>query len=131
MIKIFILEDEISMCDIYKEFFKTFENTYEVVTFTTIEEADKRIKETGIDYWDCFISDLNVPYNRKIENTTFNTFDFIEQYLEPCKTIVVSGYSSPEIKDHLRHLGVVSLFSKPIDLQLLLITINSIAKCCK
>ena len=127
--KIFILEDDIDICNIYINFFKT-NNICQVNIYHNIEEAVNAIKDNGIDYWNCFLCDLKVPLNaEEKEIVNFNTFDFIEKYLEPCKTVVVSGYMSPEIKEEMTLLGVVALHTKPIDLNLLLITLNSIVDC--
>jgi DNA-binding NtrC family response regulator len=130
--KVLILEDMAELCDIYKRFLETYERKYDVDCFNDIYSAKKAIDEKGVDYWDCFIVDLCVPSSSEEGLTKVNKFegfDIIETHLIPCKTIVVSGYSSPDIKVKANKLGIVALYSKPIDLQLLLITLNSIADC--
>jgi DNA-binding NtrC family response regulator len=129
--KVLILEDMTELCNIYTQFLETYERKYDVYCFNDIYSAKKAIDEKGVDYWDCFIVDLCVPDKTKglTKVNKFEGFDIIESHLIPCKTIVVSGYSSPDIKEKLNKLGIVALYTKPIDLQILLITLNSIADC--
>jgi DNA-binding NtrC family response regulator len=126
--RIFIIDDDISLCNAYKSY---LEKDYEIDICNDICDAELLIKDKGTDYWDVFICDLKVPYNRSVEckNEKFNTFDLIDEYIEPHKTIVITGYMSPEIKDMILSMDIFAIIEKPADIKYLKILINSILKC--
>lgn len=125
--KIFILDDESNIIDLLTGFFN--KHGYEVDAFRSFNEAVVNIESKGIDNWCAYIVDLKIAKNDenncKICND-FLGFDFIKKYIPLHQAIVISGYYSPEIMDELVEIGPQSVYLKPFNLKMLLISVNNI-----
>ncbi len=127
--RIFILDDDQDLKLIYKEMFNEFDYTVDI--FSTYDDAKEQIEKNTTDYWGIYIIDLKIPLNNnenKDNYECFYGFHFIENYLPVEKTIIVSGYNSPEINNTLLSIGPLMYFMKPFSFLHLIILINSIFK---
>jgi DNA-binding NtrC family response regulator len=126
--KMLIIEDDNSICEIYKT---GLSDKYDIEVCNNICDAELLINEKGNDNWDVFICDLKVPYNRDSErkDEKFNTFDLLNSVIDTHKTIIVTGYMSPEIKDIVLSMDIFAILEKPADMKNLKILINSMMKC--
>lgn len=125
--KIFILEDDENTIELLTEFFNT--KGYEVDGFMTFEDAIEKIKTNNINNWCSYIIDLKIAKNSEVKCKIcehFLGFEFIKKYIPLERTVVMSGYYSPEIIDELIEIGPQSVYLKPFNLKMLLISVNSI-----
>lgn len=125
--KIFVLEDDIVITTIYRDFFLAFD--YEIDFYSNYDDAYEAIKEKGVDHWGIFIIDLKIPKNKnnKEQNNDimFYGYDFIEKFLPLERTILITGYMSPELEVTLSNLKILMYFIKPVSLFRLLTLINA------
>jgi Response regulator containing CheY-like receiver, AAA-type ATPase, and DNA-binding domains len=129
--RILIIEDDALLSDFYKKFIEfTFPNI-ECDICKNGKEVRDSVAKYNNDYWLMFLCDLNVPSGdgNEGEGPVFNGFELIEDCIPACKTVIASGYFSPEIAVQARNLGVAALFQKPPNLSALSITINFLLNC--
>jgi len=126
---IFILDDDQDLKSIYKDMLESFGYTVDI--FNNYSDAKKAVEEKSVDYWGIYIIDLKIPLDKN--DTSYNDecfygFHFIEEYLPLEKTIIISGYSSPEINNAILSMGPLMSFTKPLSFLNLIILINAIFK---
>jgi len=130
--RIFILEDDSIIINVYRDFLTTF--GYDNISFyRTYDDAVNAILDKGTDFWGLYIVDLNIPKNKKTkeqnneidDNIIFLGFDFVEKYLPLSRTILVTGYLSPQMERELSKLKILMYFGKPVELFRLLTLINA------
>ena len=118
-LNVLLLDDEQTIHDYVTHYLK---DLYVVYSAKTYEEAEKLIKEKGVDFFKVFICDLYLAEER-------SGLEFILENLDGCKTIVTSGYLAPEVMDELIDNGIFAAMQKPIDMDTLLLSMNSIIRC--
>jgi DNA-binding NtrC family response regulator len=119
-LNVLLLDDEKDIHHVIKRFIS---DIYVVYSAYTYEGAVKLLDEKGIDFFNIFICDLYLSDVKK------SGLDFIKEHLDGCKTIVVSGYLTSIIIDELIVNGVFAALPKPINMDSLLISMNSIIRC--
>ena len=118
-LNVLLLDDEQS---IHNYIIRYLKNLYIVYSAKTYEEAENLIKEKGVNFFKVFICDLYLAEER-------SGLEFILENLDGCKAIVTSGYLSPEIMDELIDNGIFAAMQKPINMDTLLLSMNSIIRC--
>jgi len=117
---ILLLDDEPSIHDILKQY---FEGVYIIYSAYNYNEAEKLLESKPEGFFKLYICDINLT-------GTHTGLDFIEDHLEKCKSIVISGYLEKVVIDMLVEMGVFAAFKKPLmDLGTLFISMNSIIRC--
>ena len=119
-LNVLILEDEKGQQDLISRYIK---DVYNIFSCYTYDDAEKLIQDKPAEFFKVFIIDLLLSMDGK------TGLEFIEEHLDGCKTIVISGYLSPEIIDEVVNLGVFATFEKPIHFDSLFISMNSIIRC--
>jgi len=119
-LNVLLLDDDLCQHNIFQRY---FDGIYNIHPTSSYEEAENIIKKFGHDFFVVFIIDL------LLEDSIYTGMDFIEQYLNPCKVIISSGYLNREILQKLIDIGVFACFSKPYDLTNIFISMNSIIRC--
>jgi len=118
-LNVLLLDDEVGIHDIIKNY---LDGLYTVHSAYTYDEAVNLLNEKGEDFFKIFICDLYLKEER-------SGLEFIVKHLDGCKTIVISGYLIPAIMDELMDNSVFAALQKPIDMDSLLISMNSIIRC--
>jgi DNA-binding NtrC family response regulator len=119
-LNVLLLDDEKEIHEITKRFIS---DIYVVYSAYTYEGAVKLLDEKGIDFFNIFICDLYLADKEK------SGLDFIKDHLDCCKTIVTSGYLTSVIIDELIVEGVFAALPKPVNMDSLIISMNSIIRC--
>ncbi len=118
-LNVLLLDDEPSIHEILKDYLY---GVYDIYSAYSYDEAVGLLKEKGINFFKIFVCDLYLGNGR-------SGFDFIQNYLEGCKTIVISGLLEREVINDLIKKGVFTAHSKPIKLGNVFISMNSIIRC--
>lgn len=128
--QVMIIEDDDMLANFYAAFIKR-EFELESVICNSGKEAEDVLHNEGVENFLFFICDLNIPIDNEYRTklSIFQGFELIEYLLPSCRTIIASGYISPEIAKKARDLGVVSIFQKPPNLNALAIVINFLLNC--
>ena len=121
-LNVLLLDDIETLHDITKSYLK---DVYEIYSAYTYDEAVELIKTKGINFFHIFICDLYLQDKEK------SGLSFILKYLEGCKVIVVSGFLTKEIIDILIDHGVYAALRKPVHIDSLFVSMNSIIRCNK
>jgi DNA-binding NarL/FixJ family response regulator len=126
-----IIEDDALMSDVYVSIIRSFFDDVEINFCFCVDDVIETVTKNTDKKWDIYICDLRIPTHKgstKGEDVVFNGFEVIENYLLPCRTIIISGYLSPEIGAKARELGIAAIYQKPPNINALTITINFIFK---
>ena len=118
-LNVLLLDDEKAIHDLFKSYFK---GIYEIYSAHTYNEAINLFESRPRGFFKLFIIDISLPGHK-------NGLDFIEEYLDSCKVIVLSGYLESYITDILIEMEIFAAFKKPVDMGELFISMNSIIRC--
>ena len=118
-LNVLLLDDEKPIHDLLKKY---LDGLYIVYSAYTYDEALTLLNGKVEGFFKIFICDLYLKEER-------SGLEFIVENLDGCKTIVTSGYLTSVIMDELIDNSVFAALQKPIDMDSLLISMNSIIRC--
>jgi DNA-binding NtrC family response regulator len=117
--EVLLLDDEPEIHHLFKRY---FEGIYNITSAYSYDDAETIVNNFGYDKFCIYIVDIILKGEK-------SGLDFIEDYLDPCRTIVVSGYINRSVAEDLVSIGIFSSFKKPVDMASLFISMNSILRC--
>jgi len=120
-LNVLLLDDEMSIHILVKDYLK---DVYNVYSAYNIAEAKDLLHTYGNNFFQIYLVDMHLE-------SEFDGIEFAYEYLEDCKTIIISGYMTDVIRDKLVNMGIFAVFSKPFNLTELFITMNSVIRCGK
>jgi len=97
-------------------------DVYKLFPCYSYNQAELLLEENPEGFFKAFLIDLFLGEGK-------TGLEFIEGYLNPCKTIAISGYLTGEVVKQLINLGVFAAHQKPVELYSLFISLNSIIRC--
>jgi DNA-binding NtrC family response regulator len=113
MRKILIVDDEEKLLEILIRAFKKNKD-FEVVTATTIEEAEYAIKHA---FFDIVLADIRLT--GVLGRQGLELLPYVAEKSPRTKVIIMTAYGSPEIEEEAYERGAYFYFEKPIDLRIL------------
>lgn len=119
MKKILIIDDEEKLILILRKALRR--KDVEVVTATTIEEAEYAIKHT---FFNVALTDLRLT--GMLGREGIELLHYIEEISPWTKVIIMTGYGSQEIEQEAYQQGAFYYFEKPLDLRILLDRIQAL-----
>lgn len=118
-LNVFLLDDEKAIHSLLTDY---FDDIYDIYSAYSYAGAIKLLESKPEGFFKIFMVDILIAGKK-------TGLDFAEKYLDPCKTIVLSGYLHRDIIDHLVEMGIFAAFDKPIDFGRMFISMNSIIRC--
>ena len=118
-LNVFVLDDEEAIHPLLTDY---FDDIYHIYSAYSYAGAIKLLESKPYGFFKIFIVDIILQGKK-------TGLDFAEEYLDPCKTIVLSGFMDKNITDNLVEMGIFAAFDKPIDFGRLFILMNSITRC--
>ncbi|MDD5223455.1 MAG: response regulator, partial [bacterium] len=112
MKKILIVDDEENILDLLHKALRN--NGVEVVTASTIEQAEFAIQNT---HFDVVLADIRLT--GVCGRLGLELLPYVENKSPGTKVVVMTGYGSPEIEEEAYEKGAFYYFEKPIDLRIL------------
>lgn len=113
MKKILIVDDEANVLAMLTRALKGWDA--EVLTSTTIEDAEYAIKNTHLDI---VISDIRLT--GMLDRTGLELIPYVKEKSPGTQIVIMTGYGTPEIEKEAYERGAYYYFEKPIDLKILL-----------
>ena len=112
MKKILIVDDEVNLLNLLSKALR--KNGVEVITATTIEEAEYAITHT---FFDVVLADIRLT--GVLGRQGLELLPFVSDKSPDTRVIIMTGYGSPDIEEEAYEKGAYFYFDKPIDLNLL------------
>ena len=112
MKKILIVDDEANVLAMLIRALKGWDA--EVLTSTTIEDAEYAIKNT---HFDIVLSDIRLT--GMLDRTGLELIPYVQEKSAGTQIIIMTGYGTPEIEKEAYDRGAYYYFEKPIDLKIL------------
>lgn len=110
--KILIVDDEENLLSSLKRALK--KDGVEVITATTIEEAEYAIKNT---FFDIVLADIRLT--GVLGHEGLELLPYVKEHSPQTKVIIMTAYGSPSIEREAYKKGAFFYFDKPIDLDIL------------
>ena len=112
MKKILIVDDEINLLRLLQRALK--KNGVEVITATSIEEAEYAISHT---YFDVVLADIRLT--GVLGRQGLELLPYVQERSPQTQVIIMTGYGSADIEEEAYEKGAYFYFDKPIDLNVL------------
>lgn len=112
MKKILIVDDEVNLLRLLSRALK--KNGIEVITATSIEEAEYAVSHT---YFDVVLADIRLT--GVLGRQGLELLPYVQERSPQTKVIIMTGYGSADIEEEAYEKGAYFYFDKPIDLNVL------------
>jgi DNA-binding NtrC family response regulator len=119
MSKILIVDDEVHLLRMLHRALE--KDGLEIITATTIEEAEYALQNT---VFDLILADIRLT--GVLSREGLELIDYAKEFSPATKIIIMTGYGSPEIEREAYQKGAFYYFEKPIDLMVLKAKIREI-----
>jgi DNA-binding NtrC family response regulator len=114
-VRILVVDDKPSVLLTYRMILQ--QNGHNVVAVPTYRQALEQL-DTGV--FDLLLCDLGLDEN----HSGFEVIEYAREKLPGLRSVLLTGYATPEIADQAAEHGVVVLF-KPVEVEELLRTVHS------